>query len=94
MAIVSCFWIAAQARKSPCVIEAESALYAKDYANIHRGVYELSQRASEKYSKTVQRFLNARYEDEIVFRAARRNHLICLYQAGATRSLKKATKSS
>ncbi len=60
----------ASAQKPRCVIEAESALYAKDYANIHRGVYELSQRASEKYEnarKTVQRFLNARYEDEIVF---------------------------
>lgn len=38
------------------------ALYEKDYANIHRGVYELSQRASELYDnarKTVQRFVNA-----------------------------------
>ena len=60
----------ASAQKPRCVIEAEMALYEKDYANIHRGVYELSQRASELYDnarKTVQRFVNAAHEDEIVF---------------------------
>lgn len=60
----------ASAQKPRCVIDAEMAFYAKDYANIHRGVYDLSQRASEQYDKarrTVQHFINAAHEDEIVF---------------------------
>jgi len=42
----------------------------KDYANIHRGVHELSQRATNQYEAVrpiVQNFINAEHEDEIVF---------------------------
>ena len=61
---------AASAQKPTQVIEAERSFYAEDYANIHRGLYFLSQRASERYEgarRTVQSFLNARHEHEIVF---------------------------
>ena len=40
---------AASVQKPAQVIEAEAAFYAEDYANIHRGLYSLSQRATERY---------------------------------------------
>jgi cysteine desulfurase/selenocysteine lyase len=61
---------AASAQKPRAVIDAVSDFYERDYANVHRGVYALSQRATEKYERareTVRRFLNARDTREIVF---------------------------
>ncbi len=63
---------AASAQKPRMVIEAMTRFYEQDYANVHRGVHTLSERATEKYEAvrgTVRRFLNARYDDEIVFTA-------------------------
>ena len=56
--------------KPRSVIETESHFYAEQYSNIHRGVYLLSQEATELYDRaraTVARFLNARSAKEIVF---------------------------
>jgi len=61
---------AASAQKPQVVIDAVSSFYARDYANVHRGVYGLSQRATDKYEaarETVRRFLNAKTAKEIVF---------------------------
>jgi cysteine desulfurase/selenocysteine lyase len=61
---------AASAQKPSQVIEAERSFYTEDYANIHRGLYFLSQRATECYDaarRKVQGFLNARHPHEIVF---------------------------
>lgn len=60
----------ASAMKPRMVIEAMTRFMENDYANIHRGVHELSQRATDKYEgvrETVRRFINAEHEDEIVF---------------------------
>jgi cysteine desulfurase/selenocysteine lyase len=60
----------ASAQKPRAVIDAISHCYEAEYANIHRGVYELSARATEAYEGAragVQRFLNARSVNEIVF---------------------------
>ncbi len=60
----------ASAQKPRCVLEAMTRFYETDYANIHRGVHELSQRATARYDegrRAVQRFLNAAHDDEIVF---------------------------
>ncbi|HEY1858014.1 cysteine desulfurase, partial [Acidocella sp.] len=41
-----------------------------EYANVHRGVHHLSGKATDRYEaarRTVQKFLNAAHEDEIVF---------------------------
>jgi cysteine desulfurase/selenocysteine lyase len=60
----------ASAQKPRVVIEAVSRFYEKDYANIHRGVHDLSQRATAAYDQarlTIRRFINAAHEDEIVF---------------------------
>ena len=61
---------AASAQKPTAVIEAMSRFYESDYANIHRGVYELSERATRAFEgarETVRRFLNAGVAREIVF---------------------------
>ena len=61
---------AASAQKPQVVIDAVSSFYEHDYANVHRGVYGLSQRATDKYEaarETVRRFLNAKTAREIVF---------------------------
>jgi cysteine desulfurase/selenocysteine lyase len=61
---------AASAQKPQQVIDAVSHFYERDYANVHRGVYGLSQRATDRYEnarKVVRRFLNAAEEREIIF---------------------------
>ena len=60
----------ASAQKPRAVIDAISRCYETEYANIHRGVYELSAKATEAYEGArarVQRFVNARSASEIVF---------------------------
>ena len=60
----------ASAQKPRQVIDALSRCYEAEYANIHRGVYELSAKATEAYEGArarVQRFVNARSAGEIVF---------------------------
>ena len=60
----------ASAQKPRQVIDALSRCYEAEYANIHRGVYELSARATDAYEGArarVQRFVNARSASEIVF---------------------------
>lgn len=61
---------AATSQKPQAVIDSLVNYYANDNANIHRGVHTLSERATLAYEnarKTVQVFLNASSEKEIVF---------------------------
>ena len=61
---------AASAQKPRAVIETLKHFYEHDYANIHRGVYDLSQRATaadDAARRKVQRFVNAADWREIVF---------------------------
>ena len=61
---------AASAQKPQAVIDSVRHCYETEYANIHRGVYYLSQRATERYEnarESVRQFLNAREAREIVF---------------------------
>ncbi len=60
----------ASAQKPIQVIQAITDFYLKDYANIHRGIYELSERATRLYENTreqVKRFIHARQAEEIIF---------------------------
>ena len=60
---------AASAQKPAVVLDRLRDFYTQDYANIHRGVYPLSERSTEAYEGArdgVARFLNAK-PDEIVF---------------------------
>ncbi len=61
---------AASAQKPRAVIDTERWVYESAYANVHRGVYSLSQRATEAFEaarEKVRRFLNASDTREIVF---------------------------
>lgn len=61
---------AATTQKPQAVIDAEVRYYAHDNANVHRGVHTLSQQATDAYEvarSTVQRFINARAVEEIVY---------------------------
>lgn len=61
---------AATALKPQVVIDAVANVYARDCANIHRGVHTLSQRATESYEHArdlVQSFVNAPKREEIIF---------------------------
>ena len=61
---------AATAHKPRAVIEAISAFYSTSNSNVHRGLHELSERATTAYEGSrniVRRFLNAADDREIVF---------------------------
>ncbi len=61
---------AASSQKPRQVIDAVTRFYERDNANIHRGVYGLSVRATEAYDAAraaVARFLGAAHPHEIVF---------------------------
>ncbi|HEY8495027.1 MAG TPA: cysteine desulfurase [Myxococcota bacterium] len=60
---------AASTQKPRVVIDAVSRFYAEDYANIHRGVYQLAERATRAYEagrEAVRRLLNAPDAREVV----------------------------
>ncbi|MBI4372242.1 MAG: cysteine desulfurase [Candidatus Omnitrophica bacterium] len=61
---------AATTQKPRAVIEAIERYYAKENANIHRGIHYLSQRATDAYDDArvaVQKFINAEESSEIIF---------------------------
>ena len=60
----------ASAQKPRAVLDAMNEFARTDYANVHRGVHYLSGAATDAYEaarRTVQKFINAAREDEIVF---------------------------
>ena len=60
----------ATSQKPSCVIDALTHYYEQDNANVHRGVYELSQRATQAFERTrarVKEFINAPHVHEIIF---------------------------
>jgi len=60
----------ASAQKPQVVIDTMRRVYESEYANVHRGAYYLSERATALYEgarETVRAFLNARSRKEIVF---------------------------
>lgn len=61
---------AASAQKPRQVLEAIKAGYENEYANVHRGMYELSEKATSNFElarKKVRHFLNAASDREIIF---------------------------
>lgn len=61
---------AATSQKPKAVIDAIVGYYEHDNANIHRGVHYLSEKATEAFEsdrKAVQRFVNAKQPNEIIF---------------------------
>ena len=61
---------AATSQKPQSVIDAVSDFYRHDNANVHRGLYELSRRSTERYEsarETIAKFVNARSHREIIW---------------------------
>ena len=61
---------AATSQKPRAVLEAMDHFYRHDNSNVHRGIHELSRRATEAFEaarERVARFLNARESAEIIF---------------------------
>ena len=61
---------AASSQKPFSVIESINEVYANNYANIHRGVYKLSQTATDMHENAreiVKKFINASSVKEIIF---------------------------
>ncbi len=63
---------AASAQKPRAVVEAMTRFIDTDYANVHRGIHALGERATEAYEKArarVAQFINASAPAEIIFTA-------------------------
>jgi len=63
---------AATTQRPRQVIEAMTTAYESQYANVHRGIHYLSELSTDLYEnarQTVQRFLNARRVQEVIFTA-------------------------
>jgi len=61
---------AASTQKPKAVLDSLRHVYEHDYANVHRGVHTLSQRATDLFEgarKKVKDFINARKIEEIIF---------------------------
>ncbi|MFN0059013.1 MAG: cysteine desulfurase [Planctomycetota bacterium] len=61
---------AASSQKPSVVLDAMTALYERDYSNVHRGVHALSERSTTRFEATRERvraFVNARESREIIF---------------------------
>ena len=82
---------AATSQTPNCVIDSISDYYKNLNSNIHRGVHFLSQKATEKYENTRNKFkvhLNANSTKEIIFTSGT-THSINLVANGFINSLKK-----
>lgn len=61
---------AASTQKPNAVIDAISGFYRSDYANVHRGVHTLSQRATDRFEgarEKIQEFIGADHSHEVIF---------------------------
>ncbi len=61
---------AASAQKPQCVIDRIIKTYGSEYANVHRGSYLLSEEITSAYENArqiVQKFINAKQKEDIVF---------------------------
>ena len=82
---------AASAQKPQSVIDAEAQFYKENNANIHRGVYELSDRATTEYEnarKVVKRFLKTPDCYEAVFTSGATESLNIVAQCWGEDNLK------
>ena len=61
---------AASTQKPKCVSETIRNFYQNEYATVHRAVYELAAKSTERYTyvrEKVKNFIGAKSEDEIIF---------------------------
>ena len=81
----------ASSQKPEVVIDAVTHAYKYEYANVHRGLYYLSNLATEKYESVrgvVARFLNASDENEIILNSGTTEGINMVAYAWAMEHLK------
>src|SRR5215510_983651 len=82
---------AATTQKPTAVLDALKHYYEHDNANVHRGIHELSNRATAAFEAARQRaaqFLNARSADEIIFTRGTTESINLLAASWASQNLK------
>ncbi len=86
---------AATSQKPRRVIKALVHYYERDNANVHRGIHELSSRATNAYEaarKRVAAFLNAASADEIIFTRGTTESINLVAQAWGTRHVQRGDR--
>jgi cysteine desulfurase / selenocysteine lyase len=86
---------AATTQKPRGVIAALRQYYERDNANVHRGIHELSNRATAAFEAArtrAARFLNARSADEIIFTRGTTEGINLVAQAWGSRHIKPGDK--
>ena len=86
---------AATTQKPRVVIDALRRYYEKDNANVHRGIHELSNRATAAFESARDRaacFINARSAAEIVFTSGATEGINLVAQAWGSKHLKRGDK--
>src|SRR5881394_2607638 len=82
---------AATSQKPRAVIEALDHYYERDNANVHRGIHELSNRATAGFEAARERtakFINARSTDEIIFTRGTTEGINLVANSWGTKNLK------
>jgi cysteine desulfurase/selenocysteine lyase len=82
---------AATSQKPRVVLDALRHYYERDNANVHRGIHELSNRATQAYEAARARaakFINARSADEIVFTRGTTEGINLVANSWGTQNLK------
>src|SRR5712671_1290252 len=86
---------AATSQKPGVVLDALRNYYERDNANVHRGIHELSNRATTAFEAARARaaeFVNARSADEIVFTRGTTESINLVAQAWGGKNLKRGDK--
>src|SRR5215475_8031696 len=86
---------AATSQKPRVVLDALRNYYERDNANVHRGIHELSNRATTAFEAARTRaaaFLNARSADEIVFTRGTTEAINLVAQAWGSKNIKSGDK--
>lgn len=81
----------ATTQKPNVVIETLERYYYLDNANVHRGVHELSERATEAYEgarETIRKFINANSEKEIIYTSGTTESINLVAYSYATHNVK------
>ncbi|MDO8553786.1 MAG: cysteine desulfurase [Candidatus Micrarchaeota archaeon] len=86
---------AATSQKPRQVIEAMNDYYTNYNANVHRGVYKISEEASEKYDDArskVKNFINASSEQEIIYTKGTTESINLVMRSWGEKFIKKGDK--
>jgi cysteine desulfurase/selenocysteine lyase len=86
---------AASSQKPHVVIDTVSRYYERDNANVHRGIHELSNRATAAFEASrlrLQKFINAKTDNEIIFTRGTTEGINLVAQSWGTQNLKAGDK--